>query len=829
VNDLRHAARQLGRRPGFSATVILMLAIGIGATTAIFTLFHEVLVRPLPVLEPERLVNLSAPGPKRGSTTSNEAGSSEDIFSYPMFRDLQAQQAVFTDIAAHRQFYGDFAYDGESSAGSGMLVSGSYFSVLGLRPAIGRLLDEQDEQAIGESAVVVLSHDQWQNRFGADPEVLGRTIVVNGQTLTIVGVAPAGFTGTTVGNRAQVFVPITLRWLMEPTRARDHEDRRAYWVYLFARLRPDISLGQADAAINTIFSGIVNELEVPLQSNVPAEILEQFRQRRIVLAAGERGQSAVAAGVAEPLTLLLGVTALVLLIVCVNIANLLLVRGAGRTGEMAIRASVGAGRGRLAAQLLAEASLLAAAGGVASVPVAYAVLAVVTGLLPNSLAGGFGVELGGSALLVTAGATFVTLLAFGALPALQGTRVDAGTLIKGQASRAMGGRGAARVRSSLAVVQIAFSTVLLALAGLFTQSLGNIGAVELGLEADSLITFTVSPRRSGYSAERSMQVYDRIEQELAAQPGVVDVAASRILLFDGRQWSAGTVTIDGVEREPVAGVLLNAVSPSFLRTLSIPLLDGRNLADSDAEGAPPVAVVNESFVRRFDLGTEAVGQRIRLGNDLTIEIVGVFADAKYTSVKDDIGPQFFIPRHQFPNLDAVSFYLRGAIDAAALLELVPRAVAAVDPSVAVSRLMTMRTQIDDDLYAERLVTLLSAAFAVLATLLAAIGLYGVLAYNVRQRTRELGLRLALGASPVRLRAAVLKQVALMALIGLPVGIVGAVLIARTAEALLFGLSGYDPAVLGATLVIVGAVVFAAGVLPARSASRVAPMEALRYE
>jgi predicted permease len=499
MNDLRIALRQMGRRPGFSATVILMLAIGIGATTAIYTLFHEVLVRPLPVDEPERLVNLAAPGPKWGATSCNDAGGCDEIFSYPMFRDLQARQTAFTALAAHRQFDADFVYDGQRLAGSGLLVSGSYFSVLSLRPAIGRLLDAQDDGEIGESAVAVLSHEYWRSAFASDPAVIGSTLAVNGRTLTIVGVAPEGFTGTTAGNRPQVFVPITMRWAMEPTRARDDENRRSYWVYLFARLKPGSSLEQGEAAINSLYSSVVNEVEAPLQTGVSTEQLDQFRRNRITLSAGAHGQSAIAASAAMPLALLLGVTVLVLLIVCVNIANLLLLRGAARAGEMAIRASLGASPLRLVAQLAVEVSLLAAAGGFASLPVAYGVFAVLTGLLPASLAGGLAAELGPATALVAAATAFVTLVAFGVVPALHAARTDAGTVIKRQALRSVSARGAARLRSVLATVQIAFSAMLLVLAGLFAKSLANVESVELGLDTDALITFTVSPRRSGYA------------------------------------------------------------------------------------------------------------------------------------------------------------------------------------------------------------------------------------------------------------------------------------------------------------------------------------------
>ncbi|HEU4617122.1 MAG TPA: ABC transporter permease [Gammaproteobacteria bacterium] len=826
--DVRAALRQLGRRPGFAAAVILMLAVGIGATTAIYTLFDQVLLRPLPVPEPDRLVNLAAPGPKRGATSCSDAGGCDEIFSYPMFRDLEARQTVFAGIAAHRDFDADFAYGGRTLAGSGALVSGSYFSVLGLRAALGRLIGPEDEPAIGEAAVAVLGFEHWRTRFGADPGIVGRTIRVNGRSLTVVGVAPEGFAGTTVGRRAQVFVPITLRWLMEPTRARDEQNRRSYWVYLFARLAPNVSPAQAREGINTLYSGIVNEVEAPLQTGMSDEMLAEFRRSRLSLAPGARGQSAIAASAAQPLTLLLGVMGLVLLIVCVNIANLLLVQGAGRAGELAVRASIGAGGRRLAAQLLTEAAVLAAAGGIASVPVAFGVLRGITALLPETLAQGFAIELDRGAVLVTAAASMLTLVVFGVAPALQAARTDPATLIKGQAPQGVGGRGVARFRSALATAQIAFSLVLLVLAGLFARSLANIFAADPGVDTDALVTFTLSPRRDGYDVERATVVFDRVEAELAAQPGVSSVASSRILLFDGRRWSAGPLTVEGIDREPVTDTLVNAVSPSFFRTLSIPLLGGRELADSDTPASPPVAVVNETFVRRFGLGPNAIGKRVLAAGDRAFEIVGIVADTRYRSVKDEVAPQLFIPRAQFRNLDAASFYVRGAVALGTLLETVPRAVAAVDPNLPVARLMTMRAHIDDNVYLDRLVTLLAAAFAALATLLAAIGLYAVLAYGVRQRVRELGLRLALGATPARLRTRVLRDVALLALIGLPAGLAGGLLLGRAAETLLFRISARDPAALAAAVCVLAAVVLAAGFVPARTASRLAPMEALRH-
>jgi putative ABC transport system permease protein len=832
MSEVKEAFRQLRLRPGLSVMVIFMLAVGIGATTAMFSLFHEMLMQPLPVLQPERLVNLGAPGPKPGSASTSWAGGSEEVFSYPMFRDLEAGQTVFTGIAAHRAFDANLARETRTLAASGVLVSGSYFGVLQIKPAIGRLIEPQDEPRIGESAVVVLSHEYWQNQFGGDPGVVGDTLTVNGQPLAIVGVAPEGFAGTTIGRRPAVFVPLTMRWLMEPTAPREHaEERRAYWLYLFARLRSGVSTEQALVSINALYRGIVNEVEVPLNASfLSAGAEEQFRRKQITLGPGARGQSDMRDGTGRPLALLLAVTALVLLITCLNVANLLLARGAGRAGEMAIRTSIGATRSKLVGQCLAEAGVLAAIGGALSLPVAAATLGALTAMSPEGIDVRF--QLNATALAFAAGATLGTVLLFGLVPAFRAARTDVGAVMKGAASRFAGRRGDVRFRAALSTTQIAFSAVLLVLAGLFAQSLANIARIDLGLDMESLVTFTVSPRLNGYSRERAMNLYDELEARLAVEPGVTAVASAAIPLLanNGR---GSQLSLEGREHldGPEAQVSLNEVSVGFLRALGVPLLRGRDLTDADAFGSARVALVNQTLVQQLRLGDNPVGARFGFdgGSANEVEIVGVVADSKYGKVKGDTPAQFFLPRRQNDNLGTLTFYVRGALDNDALLAMIPHAVAEIDPLLPVSYLMTMERQVEDNVYLERLMTMLSAAFATLAMLLAGIGLYGVLAYVVAARTRELGLRLALGAEPADLRAMVLKQVAVMMLIGGTLGLAAALALGRATEALLFGLSGHDPAVLVSAMAILSAVVLAAGYLPARRASHVAPMEALRYE
>jgi predicted permease len=829
MSFLSRPLRPLVKRPGVPLAMIAMLSLGIGATTAIFSVFHEVLVRPLPVSAPERLVNLGAPGPKGGRTTCSAAGSCEQIFSYPMYRDLVERQQVFTGIAAHRDFRASLAGQGTARLANGMLVSGSYFSVLGVAPATGRLIGPDDDSKIGETAVAVLSYDYWQSAFGGSTDAIGRALIVNGRELTIVGVAPRGFEGTILGFKPQVFVPLTLRWSMEPQRVRDEADRRSYWIYLFGRLKPGVALEQASAALNAQYSAILNEVEAPLNAgDLSPDMLEQFRRREITLEPGARGRSQLTSGADRPLELLLGITGLVMLIVCFNVANLLLARGVARAGELAVRASIGASRLHLVRESLLDAAVPAAIGAVLSLPVAAVTLRAIGTLIPAEIADGLALRVNATALLFAAGVSLAAVALFAAVPAAQASRTDPAGAMKGHAAQALGARGMARLRGLLATLQVAFSMLLLVTAGLFARSLANVASVELGLRTDSIVTFSLAPRLSGATPERARATFGLVEERLAAQPGVTSVGAARIALLTGRG-STSLPVIEGVDssadRTPV---LVNDVNADFFDTLSIPLLAGRKLTAADDQGAPLVAVVNQSFVRKYGLGADALGKRFSFGGP-GIEIVGIVQDSRYRRVKADVPAQIFTSYRQNPNLDGLTFYVRGAAGTDALLRTIPSVVAEIDPGVAVGNLATFEAQIDDNVFLDRLTATLAAGFAVLATLLAALGLYGVLAYGVAQRTRELGLRLALGATPRRLRGLVVKELAAMAAVGAALGLAGALALGRFAESLLFGLSARDPLAVAAALVALALVSLSAAYLPARRATAVDPLVALRHD
>ena len=828
--DVRYALRMFRRAPAFTVVAVLMLALGIGANAAVFSLFHNLLLRPLPVPEPEQLVNLSAPGPKPGPKSCSGVGECEAVFSYPMFRDLERVQTVFSGIAAHRDLEVNLGYRGQTLKGAGMLVSGSYFSVLGQRPALGRLLGPDDDRSVGGPDVVVLSYEYWQNQCGARSDVLNEVMFVNGFAMTVVGVAPQGFEGTTLGLKPQVFVPITMRWRMQPFPGSPPENRRGYWVYLFARLKPGVAAEQARAAIDPSYRAIINDIEAPLQEGLSDQTMAQFKAKAIRIEPGSRGQSTFFANARAPLTLLLGVTGLMLLITCMNVANLLLARAAARSREVATRLSIGATRGRLVAQLLTESSVLGLVAALASLLVAQWTMGLVRSLLPADLP--MVLELDTSAMILTAVLALGVTVAIGLFPALHAVRLGVLSALKAQAGQPGGGRGAARFRISAATAQIALSMVLVVLAGLFTKSLGNITHFDHGLTPDGLVMFGISPQRNGYTAPAAATLFERLQDEMAAVPGVTAVASSTTPLFSGdeRVTSAFVEGFDlgsGTDHD----TRYDEIGDAYFRTLGTPVIAGREFTRADSENAAKVVIVNEQFARKFGLGRDAVGKRMSSRTPaLDLEIVGLVKDAQHSNLREADFPMYFVPHRQSNRRPGfMTYYVRTSLGTDELMIAIRRVVLRLDKNLPIEMLRTMDDAMRGVTARERLMGVMTSTFAALALLVAAVGLYGVLAYTVAQRTPEIGLRMALGATRARVRWLVLRQVGLITLVGGTIGLGSAILIGRAAQALLFGLQFHDTTVLASATVVLVMVVTAAAFLPADRAARVDPMRALKYE
>ncbi len=830
MRNVTLAARMLLKTPFVTAIAVLSLALGIGANAAIFSMFDQLLWHPLPVREPGRLVNFSAPGPMPGSNSCNQSGSCEEVFSYAMFRDLERAKTPLSGIAGHRIIGVSLSVRNEPMTGEGAMVSGSYFPVLGLGAAAGRLLSPDDDKVVGAHFVAVLSHRFWQDKYGGDPRVVGQPIMVNGKSFTIVGVAPAGFEGTTAGARPLVYVPLSMRG--EVQRFTKFDERRNYWVYLFGRLAPGVSREAAETTINGVYHPIITDVEAPLQKEMSDKTMQSFRNKKLLLAPGARGQSSIHKEAKTPIVLLFSVTAVVLLIACANIANLLLARGAGRATEMGVRLALGATRRHLLVQLLTESVMLALVGGLASLFVAQWTLSVIRALLPPDASETMQFSISTSVIAFSALLSVVTGIVFGLFPALHSTRDDLISAIRAGAGQIAGGRAAARFRAGLVTAQIALSMGLLIMSALFLRSLMNVSRVDLGLRTDNIATFEIVPQRTGYDSARSAVLFNRIAQELAAIPGVTIVSEGMVPLLSGDNWG-NRVHVQGFQCGPDidCNARFNQIGADYFKTFGVKLVAGREFTASDQLGAQRVAIVNEAFARKFSLGADAVGKF--MGDDdndsLNVQIVGLVKNVKYSQVKDSVPPVFYRPWRQDARAGNLFYYVQTSLPPEQILGTLRATMKRIDPNLPVEELKTMSQQVKENVFLDRMISILSSAFALLATLLAGVGLYGVLSYSVAQRTREIGVRMALGADGVRVRRMVMRQVGVMLLVGGAIGVAAALGLGRAARSMLFELQAHDPGSMALAVVLLACVALAAGFIPARRAAMVDPMHALRYD
>ena len=829
--DLRAAFRSLSKSPLFVTLACCSLALGIGVNAAIFSMFEQVLLRPLAVERPEQLVNLQSPGPRWGSTSNNNAGRRESIFSYPMYRDLRALDMGWQGLAAHRSLGANLAIGEASSAGSAALVSDNYFSLLGLQPALGRLLAAGDEAGPGQRPVAVLAYGYWQNRLGADPTVIGKTLRLNGQPLTVVGVAPKGFRGTTLGEVIEAFVPISLADQLQPDRRPALAERDSYWVYLFARLGEGQSRQQLADRIQAPYQRLLKEVDLPLLQHLNPQQREEFGAKPLLLEDGRYGQSSLRERSELGLMVLLAVAGLVLLVACLNVANLQLARGAQRSGQVALRAAIGAGRGRLLRELFCESLLLALLGALAAIPVAQVLLSLLADMLPSSAseAVSFVVDLRliGFALMIA----LISVLLFGALPARQLASTSPMEVLR-QAATHSAHPLAARFRSFLAVLQVGLSTASLIVAALFSQSLHNIFASDPGMQIERVLSFGLAPKRNGYSDEQAQQLFNGLEQRLSALPGVRAASTSMVPLLSGSDWGSN-ISVQGFDSsDPAASnALFNYIGDDFFRTLKISRLAGRDFQPADSAERPRVAIVNRAFAEQFGLGDQVIGKRMAIGerSELDIEIVGLVETSSYNYINQRNQAQFFLPRRQAPAPAQLFFLISTDGPIESLRQAIPAIVAEFDPALPLQQISTLEQEVRENHALEAVIGALSAAFALLATLLAALGVYGVINYALQQREREFGLRIALGAPPARLRVQILNHSFRLYAVGAVLGLLLGALTGRGAESMLFGLTGTDPLTLLLVPLLLALIVALASWLPAWRAGRVDPMQALRHE
>jgi len=831
MQDVRYAVRQLLKAPGFTLTAVATLALGIGANTAIFTVFNQVLLRTLPVEKPGELVRLSFIGSDMGHVSAF-GGTDLDFLSYPMYRDLRDRNTVFSGLIADDETQVGAVWKSQPELLSAEIVSGNYFDVLGVKPAAGRLLLSSDDVVKEGSPVVVLSYDYWKTRFDSSRDVVNQTLLINGHPFTIVGVAAQGFSSAINGYTPKIFVPLTMKLQVIAGRD-DLDDHRSRWLNVVGRLKPSMNATTATAAMTTLWRSLrADELSAkPMGS---AQFRERFvAKSSMVLTDDARGFSPLRDSLRTPLMILMGMVLLLAAMTCVNLTSLLLVRAAARGREFAVRYAMGAGRARILRQLLIEGLLLGTMGGGLGLVLAPLAATVLVRGISGDGDLPFSVRPEGAVLWFNLLLSVGISLLFSMAPALQMMKPDLNEALRQQSASTLG--AAQRFRRTAIAVQIGLSVLLLSGAGLFVRTLHNLRAQDMGMSTDHLVEFGVSPTMAGYAQKDAPALQDRVRSVLAALPGVRTVGATNDPVLTGND-NQSNITIEGYAAKPDEDLDVETpwVTPNYFAALGIPVIVGRDLTEADTASAQKVALVNKSFaVKFFGSPQKALGHSIGSGGGsnvkLDTQIVGVVGDAKQHGVREGVVKTLYRPFVQDPRANNLMFYVRTEQAPSLVENAIRAALHGIDPKLVVDSMRTMDEQIDQSVSNERMMALLAMSFALVALLTTAVGLYGVLAYATAQRTKEIGIRMALGAQRSAVVRLVLMEMAKVAAIGIVMALPVAVLLARWLRSELFEVQPFDPLTMIGCVVVTVAMVLLAAALPARRAASVEPTKALRAE
>ncbi len=825
-SDFRFALRTLRRSPGFTAIAVISLALGIGANTAIFSLLYQVAMRALPVRDPGALVQVETDPYNLGWTRKDNNGT---VFSYPMYQALRDRNQVFSGLIARSGFPATLAWKAEAARIMVEAVSGNFFETLGVAPAAGRLLAPSDD-APGQSGVV-LGYTYWSERLGRDPGVVGGRMLLNARPVVVLGVAPTGFRGVVSGRDPEIYAPISMMGTVVSGWSRNSETG-SHWLSVLGRLRPGVRPAQATAALLPLYRAILGD-QIPKMSDVDADARKRLLGKTIWARAAAQGVNVLSDDFETPLLVLGVMVALVLLIACANVANLLIARATARARETAVRLAAGASAWQIARQSLAEGAILSTAGGLAGLILAQVLTSGLLRLLPTDTgAGWIAAEVNGTTLLGSIAVTAVAGLLFSVAPAIKAAHADIAPVLKAQTSGMSASGAHARARQALVVAQICLSLLLLVGAGMFTRTLVNLMRSDPGFRVDRLVTFSIDPALSGYGAEARFALFRQLEERLRTIPGAITAARAQLTPFAGWGWGNGVQAPGTKHGGEYVSCSQNSLGPGYFAALGVPLVAGREFTARDTESSPKVAVLSRSFARFLFDDANPIGRHLKVGaTDTDVEIVGVVQDVRYNDVKETPPRFFYVPFEQGGGdfTRQSSFFVRVRGDEAAAMSAIRTIVKQMDKNLPIEKLTTMEARIADSIYTERIIAILATAFGALATALAAVGLYGVVAYSVTRRTREFGIRLVLGAVPQNLLKMVVREILVLAAVGAAIGLPASYALARLAESQLFGVRAHDAIVLAGSTLLIAAVAVGAGIAPAVRAMRIEPVQALRHE